>query len=314
MHHSKILFVLISILYGHCLSADQSQSAPDGVMATRGLGVVTSAEFDATVSRVPPEQRAAALRDPERVRTVIGNILLTSQLAAHARANGFGEGDWQIELRMKMAAETEFANAWLEHKVNSAPDADYALMAREYYLINKNEFEVGPRVDVTHLLVSNKERTTEEAKLLAESYLEKVSSDPASFDELVTLYSEDPSVSSNEGHFTDVKIGTMVKPFEVAAFSLESAGDFSGLVETQHGFHILRLDNKYPPYIAPYENVREQIELQQVKDHRERLRKVYLTELTSKPTDISDKEIRAMVARHFDIADLQSESSPPEIK
>ena len=90
----------------------------EGVMATRGLGIVTAVEFDASVSRIPAGEQAAALRDAERVRTILANILLTSQLAADARNEGFGQGDTQIALRMKMAAETEFANAWLEHKVN----------------------------------------------------------------------------------------------------------------------------------------------------------------------------------------------------
>ena len=285
---------------------------PEGVMATRGQGVVTPAEFDATVSKIPTGQQAAALRDPERVRTVMATILLTSQLAADARDEEFGQGDSQMELRMKMAAETEYANAWLEHKVYSAPDADYASMAREYYLLNPKEFEVGPRVDVTHLLVSNKERTTEETKLLAESYLEKINADPSDFDELVKLYSDDPSVLSNGGRFTEVKIGTMVKPFETAAFGLENTGDFSELVKTRYGYHIIRLDKTYPSYILPYEEVAKRIEQTQAKEHRERVRMDYLTRLTSEPTNISDEEIMAMIGRYFDLGELQSQSPPPD--
>jgi peptidyl-prolyl cis-trans isomerase C len=306
MYSSKNLFALFFFLYSFGLSADEVQSMSEGVMATRGLGIVTAVEFDASVSRIPAGEQAATLRDAERVRTILANILLTSQLAADARNEGFGLGDAQIALRMKMAAETEFANAWLEHKVNSAPDADYAAMAREYYLLNQEVFEMGPRVDVTHLLVSNKERTSEEAKLLAESYLEKISEDPSGFDELIKLYSDDPSMSSNEGHFTDVKAGTMVKPFEEAAFSLENAGDFSGLVKTRYGYHIIRLDKTYPSYILPFEEVRVRTELSQVKEHRERVRVDYLTGLASNPTNISQDEIKAMVGRYFESVESPS--------
>ncbi|MDX2427552.1 MAG: peptidylprolyl isomerase [Xanthomonadales bacterium] len=312
MHSWKILFVFFFFLYSSVSGADEVQSMPEGVMATRGQGVVTPAEFDATVSKIPAGHQAAALRDPERVRTILANILLTSQLAADARDEEFGQADSQIELRMKMAAETEFANAWLEHKVNSAPDADYVSMAREYYLLNPKDFEVGPRVDVTHLLVSNKERTTEEAKLLAESYLEKINADPSDFDELVKLYSEDPSVLSNGGRFTEVKIGTMVKPFETAAFSLENTGDFSELVKTRYGYHIIRLDKTHPSYILPYEEVAKRIEQAQAKEHRERVRMDYLTALASEPTNISDEEIVAMIGRYFDLGELQPQSPPPD--
>ena len=312
MHNSKNLLILFFFLYSLGSDADEVQSVSGDIMATRGQGVVTSAEFDATVSRIPVGQRAATLRDPERVRTILANILLTSQLAADARNEGFGQGDAQIELRMKLAAETEFTNAWLEHKINSAPDADYAAMAHEYYLLNPKDFEVGKRVDVTHLLVSNKDRTTEEAKLLAESYLEKINADPSGFDELVKLYSDDPSMYSNEGHFTDVQIGTMVKSFEEAAFGLENVGDFSGLVQTQYGFHIIRLDNTHPPYVLPFEEVRVQVELQQIKEHRDRIRMNYLTGLASEPTNVSQDEVKAMVGRYFELDELQQQSPPPD--
>ena len=126
------------------------------------------------------------------------------------------------------------------------------------------------------------------------------------------MYSDDPSVGSNEGHFTDVKIGTMVKPFEEASFGLENVGDFSGLVRTQYGFHIIRLDNTYPSYVLPFEEVRVQVELKQIKEHRDRVRLDYLSDLASEPTNVSQEEVKEMIGRHFDLTDLQPQSPPPD--
>jgi parvulin-like peptidyl-prolyl isomerase len=251
------------------------------------------------------------LRDASKVRTILANLLLTSQLAADAKENNFGEGDELLRIRMELAAQTEFANAWLDSKINSAPDADYAALAQEFYLLNKEKFKSDPGVDVTHLLISTQERTVEEAKLLAQTYLDETLSNPSGFDELVKSKSEDPSVGSNDGHFTEVKKGVMVKPFEQAAFTLENIGDFSGLVQTQFGFHIIRLDGKHPAEALSFEEVRPQLEKKMVKDHRERNRDVYLRELTSLPTSISDEEVKAMLLRHFDERELnlQSEST-----
>jgi peptidyl-prolyl cis-trans isomerase C len=51
----------------------------------------------------------------------------------------------------------------------------------------------------------------------------------------------------------------MVKPFEDAVVALAKPGDLSGLVRSQFGFHIIRLDEHQPARTRPYEEVREQL-------------------------------------------------------
>lgn len=309
MHNFKFLFIFVLLMLSHDAQAGDDQTLPAGVMATRGQGTVTPQEFDARVSKIPQKDRNSVLRDAKKVRTILANLLLTSQLAADARKNEFGKGDDQLKLRMEMAAETEFANAWLDYKTYSAPDADYTAMAQEYYMLNQENFKSSPSVDVTHLLISTKERTVDEARLLAQSYLDKTLSEPSDFDELVALHSEDPSVGSNGGHFGEVKKGVMVKPFEDAAFNLKNVGDFSGLVETQYGFHIIRLDMIQPSHKMSFEEVRQQLEMKITADHRERVREDYLRGMTTMAADISDEEVKAMVHRHFDEDEIQLQSS-----
>jgi peptidyl-prolyl cis-trans isomerase C len=308
MHSPKYLLIFVFVLLSLGVDANEDQTLPAGVMAARGQGTVTPQEFDARVSKIPSKDRNSVLRDATKVRTILANLLLTSQLTADARKNEFGQGDDQLKLRMEMAAEAEFANAWLDHKTYAAADADYTALAQEFYLLNQEKFKSAPSVDVTHLLISTEERTVEEARLLAQSYLDKTLSEPSGFDELVSLYSEDPSVGSNGGHFTEVKTGVMVKPFEQAAFNLKDVDDFSGLVQTQYGFHIIRLDASHPPYVMTFEDVRLQLEMKEAKEHSERIREDYLRSLTTMKTNVSDQEIRAMVKRYFG-EELQQENS-----
>jgi peptidyl-prolyl cis-trans isomerase C len=308
MRSHEFLLISILVLLSPGVDAGEDQALPAGVMAARGQGIVTPQEFDAKISKIPAKDRNTILRDAAKVRTIVANLLLTSQLAADARKNEFDQGDDQLKLRMQMAAETELANAWLDHKTYSAPDADYTALAQEYYLLNQERFQSDPSVDVTHLLISNNERTVEEAKLLAQSYLDKTLSEPSDFDELVVLYSEDPGVASNGGHYPQVKRGVMVKPFEQAAFNLKNVGDFSGLVETQFGFHIIRLDKTHPSYVRSFDEVRPQLEIKIVEDHFERIREDYLRGLTSMPTSLSEEEVKAMLLRYFDEDELQLQS------
>lgn len=314
MQSLRYTLVLVLLLLIQGVEASEAQDSPGAVMATRGQGSVTAEEFDARISKIPEKDRARFLRDPSRVNTILGNLLLNSQVVADARANKFGEGDEQLQLRLKMAAEQELANAWLEHITYSQPVADYTALAREYYLANQDKFGTGPAIDVTHLLISTQIHTVEEAESLAQGYLEQTLSDPSLFDELVVTYSEDSSVASNDGHFTAVKKGVMVKPFEEAAFNLKNVGDFTGLVRTQFGFHIIRLDGKHPSKLRPFEDVRVQMESRMASEHRDRIRETYLRELTSLETNISEEEIKAMVKRHFpaDVLQLESDSSNNE--
>jgi parvulin-like peptidyl-prolyl isomerase len=63
------------------------------------------------------------------------------------------------------------------------------------------------------------------------------------FAELAETYSEDPGSKEQGGLYEDVTRGMMVKPFENAAFSVP-VGSISDIVETQYGYHILKIDDR----------------------------------------------------------------------
>ena len=51
----------------------------------------------------------------------------------------------------------------------------------------------------------------------------------------------------------------MVKPFEEAAFDTLEPGEFSGLVETSFGYHIIKLEEKKAPEIQSFDQVQYDI-------------------------------------------------------
>ena len=53
--------------------------------------------------------------------------------------------------------------------------------------------------------------------------------------------------------------GDMVKPFEETAFDTLEQGEVSGLVETQFGYHIIKLEEKRAPEVRPFDQVQYDI-------------------------------------------------------
>lgn len=64
-----------------------------------------------------------------------------------------------------------------------------------------------------------------------------------SFENQARIYSEDPGSAANGGAMKNVSKGQMVKPFEAAALNLQE-GEISDPVETEFGYHLIKLDKK----------------------------------------------------------------------
>lgn len=298
-------FVLMFSASQPALSQETTE-LPEGIIAARGEGVVSREIFDASLAGIPEKDRAGVVSSKRRVESRMADLLMSSQLAAAARAEGFDKG--LMQYRMQLAADKELAAAWLKHYVDNHPPADYEAMAYETYLLNKDKMITPLTIDVTHLLVSYQNLTPDEAMEQAQKYLDRIQEDPTVFEELIIAHSEDPSASRNKGSFKGVKKGDMVKAFEDAAFALKTPGDFSGLVKSQHGVHIIRLDAINPSAVLEFEKVKQQLMTQKEKEHREQVKVNYLNRFGTMPWTVSEKELQAML-EDYTKGDRQSEDT-----
>lgn len=101
-------------------------------------------------------------------------------------------------------------------------------------------------IDVSHILFTvpsgADSATNAQIKAQAEKILSMVKANPNKFAALAEKYSQDPISAKNGGDLGYFGKGVMAKPFEDAAFSLKP-GQISGIVKTQYGYHILKLNN-----------------------------------------------------------------------
>ena len=82
---------------------------------------------------------------------------------------------------------------------------------------------------------------------------------PASFGEIARKESQDPGSAAQNGSLGSFGRGAMVKPFDDAVFSMKP-GEIRGPVESEFGFHIIRLDAIQPAAVPPLDSMRAQIE------------------------------------------------------
>ena len=295
-YFSKILLVTLLLTSLRNEAADIPVDKGE-ILAQRGKGVVSQQMFAARADKIPADMRAPTLRNGNRLRDVINSMLLRAQLAADAREAGFDLEQIVID-RMQLAAQNELAEAWLEHYVNIQPEADYEQLARENFLLKQEKLYSAPQIDVSHILVSTKERSDEDAKELAEDIYQQLLVSPDSFGDLVVNFSEDPSASSNKGSFKGVIKGDMVKPFEDVAFALKE-GEISEPVKTDFGYHIIRLDAHIAPEELSFEDVKEKLIRVERKKHAERIKRDYLETLTSLEVHMTEEQLGEMVSRQF---------------
>jgi len=97
------------------------------------------------------------------------------------------------------------------------------------------------------------------ARVKAQALLAEVQKSPAQFAELARKNSQDTGSAAKGGDLDFFGRGAMVKAFEDAAFALKK-GETSGVVETEFGFHIIRLTDIKQPEQKSFESQRAKLE------------------------------------------------------
>ncbi len=86
------------------------------------------------------------------------------------------------------------------------------------------------------------------------------------FKDLVKKYSDDKYSVNDGGELQPFGVGRVDPTFEKAAFALKNPGDISEPVQTDYGFHIIKLLAKYP--LQPYDSIKSQLKRQVESDSR----------------------------------------------
>ena len=137
---------------------------------------------------------------------------------------------------------------------------------RKYYAENASRYTAKEERRARHILVKVEADAAadvkQKAKAKAEALLaeaRKLTTAPAGFAELAKKNSDDSGSAANGGDLDFFGRGAMVKAFEDAAFAMKP-GEISNLIETEFGYHIIKLEAIKGGDKRPFDEVRASIE------------------------------------------------------
>ena len=134
---------------------------------------------------------------------------------------------------------------------------------KAYYDQNIQRLSGAEERRASHILITVPPAATEadrqKAKAKATELLALVKKSPDSFADIARKNSQDTGSAPNGGDLDFFARNAMVKPFSDAAFSMKK-GDISNLVESEFGYHIIKLTDIKSPKQRSFEEMRAELE------------------------------------------------------
>jgi peptidyl-prolyl cis-trans isomerase C len=185
-----------------------------------------------------------------------------AEMQAYLKKMNFSEDDLKARFRRGMVI-AQFIEKQLGPKA-VVEDKE----TKEYYDGNPKEFQMPEQVRASHILIKVDPKADEATKAEARKKIEDVQASlkkGGDFAALAKEFSACPS-SAKGGDLSYFSRGQMVKPFEDAAFALKP-GEVSGVVETNFGYHLIKVIDKKPETTLAYEEVKAKL-AQKLRDKK----------------------------------------------
>jgi peptidyl-prolyl cis-trans isomerase C len=237
---------------------ESSTPIPADTVLGKGLygTTITAADVMAEFAKLPPENRLAVMGKPESVGQITNNLLVRRILAKELE-NDKLDKDPVIQAGIALAKDRILSDIRLQYMDGQNDPKEEAVekYARNLYQANLAKHAMPAQTRARHILI---EKATPENLQKIKDLLSKIKGGE-SFEELAKAHSEDKGSGARGGDLGFFRPGQMVKPFEDAANALAKPGDVSEPVESQFGWHIIKLEERRAAGTKPFEEVKPEL-------------------------------------------------------
>lgn len=225
-------------------SHDASAQAQDKTIAKVDGKAVTEQDLAGVMASM--SQQLAQLPEGARRRAALDRLIDMKVLAAQADKDGLGNNE-EFKQRLESVRQQLLINEYIKVKVNAAVTDE---MVKARYDKDAAAFVPPEETRARHILV----KTKEEAQAIIAD-LEK----GGDFAEIATEKSQDPGSAKEGGDLGYFGPGDMVQPFDEATQKLKPGEITKAPVETQFGFHVIKVEDRRKQKVPGFEEVKEQI-------------------------------------------------------
>ena len=216
------------------------------ILATVGEQEISNFDVDAALSSMQPHQ--AMHFQTEEGKSHLLNDLVNQELFL-LEANETNLHNDELFLSELEKFKKTFLKQFAINKViESVTLSDEEKKA--FFEANKDRFQKPETANAKHILVDSEE--------LANDVLAKINANEISFEDAAKEYSTCPSNQSG-GSLGEFSKGQMVPEFEEAVFNMKK-DEISTPVQTQFGYHLIKLEELNPASEAKFEEVEPEIE------------------------------------------------------
>lgn len=246
-------------------------AAPKKVAAVINGEVLTTEDLSRLWARLGPEMQASYEQAGGKL-TFLDNYIRKRLIIQEAIKEGFDRKP-EVAFDLDQARESALFDRYIRDVIAAEVISEAELLA--YYQSHQDEFRQPEMIRARHIIAmpgqQAVENTTGSDALTDEEALEKIKALAMQFKTLggnfadaAMQFSEDGSARQG-GDLGWFPRGKMTPKFEEAAFELK-VGETSGVVQTEFGYHVIFLQDRRPPGIAPFSEVRAQIREKFLRD------------------------------------------------
>jgi peptidyl-prolyl cis-trans isomerase C len=261
------------------------------VLAKIGNKKITQEDINRVIGYYDLEQRKMIEKNPQLKEAILWQVVQGAVIAKIAKEKGFDKKP-EIKGQQEMIVTNFLATQYLQKEViDKVTITENKVKA--YYKDHNEVFKTPEMIRVRHILIKVEPSATEEvkktAKAKAEEVLERLKKGE-DFAKLSAEVSDDPGTKDKGGDLDFFPKGTMIPAFEEVAFSLKP-GEISGLVETEYGYHIIRMEEKKEAVMEPYEKIKDKVKEQALQE----MKKAAATEFVEKALKNAKVEINPLM-------------------